>query len=163
VLRHLENLEVVLAPRPDKASALADVQAETGGLAEQLDGHRTLKDAAGHTRLDEFEAAKAACALLFLGLVGRGAAAPPLAGRAGADRGAGDATRGHRPGPPVRSGGTYSQDGADDRRAARRARPLGRSRARLSPERAQPSATGAHESVALPAEQGRPGGAGRAA
>jgi len=84
VLRHLENLEVVLAPRPDKASALADVQAETGGLAEQLDGHRTLKDAAGHTRLDEFEAAKAACALLFLGLVGRGVAEPALAGRGGA-------------------------------------------------------------------------------
>src|SRR5881396_2590555 len=74
VLRHLENLEV----------ALADVQAETGGLAEQLDGHRTLKDAAGHTRLDEFEAAKAACALLFLGLVGRGVAEPALAGRGGA-------------------------------------------------------------------------------
>src|SRR5437867_4378231 len=84
VLRHLENLEVVLAPRPDKASALADVQAETGGLAQQLDGHRTLKDAAGHTRLDEFEAAKAACALLFLGLVGRGVAEPALAGRGGA-------------------------------------------------------------------------------
>lgn len=84
VLRHLENLEVVLAPRPDKASALADVQAETGGLAQQLDGHRTLKDAAGHTRLDEFEAAKAACALLFLGLVGRGEAEPAIAGRGGA-------------------------------------------------------------------------------
>src|SRR2546428_308532 len=34
VLRHLENLEVVLAARPDKASELADVQAETGGLAQ---------------------------------------------------------------------------------------------------------------------------------
>ena len=84
VLRHLENLEVVLAARPDKASELADVQAETGGLAQQLDGHRTLKDAAGHTRLDEFEAAKVACALLFLGLVGRGVAEPAFAGRGGA-------------------------------------------------------------------------------
>jgi hypothetical protein len=84
VLRHLENLEVVLAPRPDKAAELADVQAETGGLGQQLDGHRTLKDAAGHTRLDEFEAAKVACALLFLGLVGRGVAEPAFAGRGGA-------------------------------------------------------------------------------
>ena len=83
VLRHLENLEVVLAPRPDKASELADVQAETGGLTQHLDGHRTLKDAAGHTRLDEFEAAKVACALLFLGLVGRGTAEPALAGPRG--------------------------------------------------------------------------------
>lgn len=76
VLRHLDNLEVVLAPRPDKASAIADIQAETGGLVEQLDGRRTLKEAAGRTRLDEFEAAKVASALLFLGLVGRGAAEP---------------------------------------------------------------------------------------
>jgi hypothetical protein len=73
VLRHLENLEVVLAPQPDKAAAIADVQAETGGLVEQLDGRRTLKEAAGRTRLDEFEAAKVACALLFLGLARRGA------------------------------------------------------------------------------------------
>ena len=86
VLRHLENLEVVLAPRRDKASELADAQAETGGLAQQLDGRRTLKDAAGHTRLDEFEAAKVACALLFLGLVGRGAAEPAVAGRGEASK-----------------------------------------------------------------------------
>jgi hypothetical protein len=86
VLRHLENLEVVLAPRPDKASELADVQAETGGLAQQLDGHRTLKDAAGHTRLDEFEAAKVACALLFLGLVGRGVAEPASTGGSAASK-----------------------------------------------------------------------------
>ena len=76
VLRHLDNLEVVLAPRPDKASAIAEIQAETGGLVEQLDGRRTLKEAAGQTRLDEFEAAKVASALLFLGLVGRGVAEP---------------------------------------------------------------------------------------
>jgi hypothetical protein len=86
VLRHLENLDVVLAPRPDKAPALADVQAETGGLVEQLDGRRTLKDAAGRTRLDEFEAAKVACALLFLGLVGRGAAEPASLERGGGDK-----------------------------------------------------------------------------
>src|SRR5256712_13170513 len=83
VLRHLDNLDVVLSAQPDKATAIADVQAETGGLAQQLDGHRTLKDAAGHTRLDEFEAAKVACALLFLGLVGRGVAVPAFACRRG--------------------------------------------------------------------------------
>ena len=90
VLRHLDNLEVVLAPRPDKAPALADVQAETGGLVDHLDGRRTLKEAAGGTRLDEFEAAKVACALLFLGLVGRGAAEPAFraAGKAELDLGA---------------------------------------------------------------------------
>jgi len=86
VLRHLENLEVVLAPRPDKASALAEVQAESGGLGEQLDGRRTLKEAAGRTRLDEFESAKIACALLFLGLVGRGAAEPAFLGRSGGNK-----------------------------------------------------------------------------
>jgi len=72
VLRHLENLEVVLVPLANRASALAELQAETGGLVEQLDGQRTLKEAASRTRLDEFEAAKVACALLFLGLAGRG-------------------------------------------------------------------------------------------
>ena len=90
VLRHLDNLEVVLAPRPDKASAIAEIQAETGGLVEQLDGRHTLKEAAGRTRLDEFEAAKVASALLFLGLVGRGATEPAFraAGNAELDLGA---------------------------------------------------------------------------
>src|SRR5438552_9200537 len=81
VLRHLDNLDVVLSAQPDKATAIADVQAETGGLVEQLDGHRTLKEAAGRTRLDEFEAAKVACSLLFLGLVGRGAVQPAFRAR----------------------------------------------------------------------------------
>ncbi len=90
VLRHLDNLDVVLSPRPDKAQALAEVQEETGGLAEQLDGRRTLKEAVGRTRLDDFEAAKVACALLFLGLAGRGAAEPAFrtAGNAELDLGA---------------------------------------------------------------------------
>jgi hypothetical protein len=85
VLRHLDNLEVVLAPRPDKASALAEVQGDTGGLVEQLDGRRTLKEAVGRTRLDDFEAAKVACALLFLGLLGRGAAEPAFRSGGGAE------------------------------------------------------------------------------
>jgi len=90
VLRHLDNLDVVLSPRPDKAQALAEVQGETGGLVEQLDGRRTLKEAVGRTRLDDFEAAKVACALLFLGLLGRGAAEPAFraAGNAELDLGA---------------------------------------------------------------------------
>ena len=90
VLRHLDNLEVVLAPRPDKAPALAEVQAETGGLVEQLDGRRTLKEAVSGTRLDEFEAAKVGCALLFLGLLRRGSMEPAFraAGSAELDLGA---------------------------------------------------------------------------
>ena len=76
VLRHLGNLEVVLAPRGDKSATLGELEAETGGLVEHLDGRRTLKEAAARTRLDEFEAAKIACALLFLGLASRAAAEP---------------------------------------------------------------------------------------
>jgi uncharacterized protein DUF4388 len=76
VLRHLEDLEVVLSAQADKSSALAELQADTGGLVDHFDSNRTLKEAASRTRLDEFEAAKVACALLFLGLVRRGAQAP---------------------------------------------------------------------------------------
>ena len=77
VLRHLDGLEVVLIPGPDLVPKLAELQPDGGGLPEQLDGKRTLKEAAGLTRLDEFEAAKVACALLFLGLVQRAPAEPP--------------------------------------------------------------------------------------
>jgi hypothetical protein len=69
VLRQLGSLEIVLAPVVGEQARLAEVQAETGSLGQQLDGHRTLKEAAALTRLDEFEAAKIACALLFLGIV----------------------------------------------------------------------------------------------
>jgi hypothetical protein len=75
VLRHLDGLEVVLAPAPDLAARLPELQPDAGGLPEQLDGKRSLKEAASLTRLDEFEAAKVACALLFLGLVERAPAA----------------------------------------------------------------------------------------
>ena len=77
VLRHLDGLEVVLIPGPDLVPKLADLQPDGGGLPEQFDGTRTLKEAAGLTRLDEFEAAKVACALLFLGLVQRAPAVTP--------------------------------------------------------------------------------------
>ncbi|HKC10699.1 MAG TPA: DUF4388 domain-containing protein, partial [Vicinamibacteria bacterium] len=71
VLRHLESLGVVLKPAEAMNSRLVEIGAETGGLPERLDGQRSLKEAASLTRLDEFEAAKVACGLLFLGLVTR--------------------------------------------------------------------------------------------
>src|SRR5262245_12647165 len=71
VLRHLGSLEVVLSPAPDPQSLLAEIHADLGGLVDVLDGRMTLKEAAARTRLDEFEAAKIACALLFLNLVER--------------------------------------------------------------------------------------------
>src|SRR4029078_11019733 len=43
---------------------------DIGSLLEHLDGSLTLKEAAAAARLDEFDAAKIACALLFLGFVG---------------------------------------------------------------------------------------------
>jgi septal ring-binding cell division protein DamX len=69
-LRHIE-LSTVLEPEPTGESALSEVRAEVWTLLERLDGSRTLKDAIALTRLDEFEAAKTACALLFLGIVRR--------------------------------------------------------------------------------------------
>jgi len=69
VLRHLTSLEVILAPKPSLATIRSEIQSEAGALPDQLDGTRTLKEAVSRTNLDEFEAAKIACALLFLGLV----------------------------------------------------------------------------------------------
>ena len=77
VLRHLDGLEVVLTPGTDLGARLPDLQPDAGGLPEQIDGKRTLKEVAALTRLDEFDAAKVACALLFLGLVERASAASP--------------------------------------------------------------------------------------
>jgi hypothetical protein len=75
VLRYLEGLEVLLQPSPDLEARLGDALSETGGLAEQLDGSRTLKEAAAAAGLDEFDAGKVACALLFLGVLERQGAA----------------------------------------------------------------------------------------
>ena len=69
VLRHLESLGVILAPTAEMGERIADLRPESGELPERFDGQRTLKEAASLTRLDEFEAAKIACALLFLGLL----------------------------------------------------------------------------------------------
>lgn len=67
VLRHLGGLDRVLRPAGDDGLR-EDLRPDCGGLLEVLDGSRTLKDATALTRLDEFEAAKLACGLLFLGL-----------------------------------------------------------------------------------------------
>jgi hypothetical protein len=67
-LRHL-GMETVLEPAPGSDGALAEVGADVSALLERLDGQRTLKEAIALTRLDEFEAAKTACAMLFLGIV----------------------------------------------------------------------------------------------
>jgi hypothetical protein len=69
VLRHLDSLAVVLKPTGDMAEKMAELRPEAGDLPERLDGQRTLKEAASLTRLDEFEAAKVACTLLFFQLV----------------------------------------------------------------------------------------------
>jgi hypothetical protein len=67
-LRHLE-LSSVLEPVREGEAALSEVRADVWPLLERLDGRRTLKDAIALTRLDEFEAVKTACAMLFLGIV----------------------------------------------------------------------------------------------
>ena len=71
-LRHLGgDMTAVLEAVPDGEEELTDVRAEVWPLLERLDGERTLQDAVALTRLDEFEAAKTACAMLFLGIVRR--------------------------------------------------------------------------------------------
>ena len=67
-LRHIE-LRTVLEPAPEGDATLTEIRADVWPLLERFDGQRTLKDAIALTRLDEFEAAKTACALLFLGVV----------------------------------------------------------------------------------------------
>jgi Domain of unknown function (DUF4388) len=76
-LRHLDSLEAVLTLTPGAQERLAEVLTETGRLGDFLDGTRSLKEAAAAARLDEFDAAKIACGLLFLGLATLGRAAAP--------------------------------------------------------------------------------------
>jgi hypothetical protein len=71
VLRYIESLGVVLAPAPDAQARIGEIRSEATPLLERLDGRRSLKDAVAQTRLDEFEAAKLACSLLFLGIIAR--------------------------------------------------------------------------------------------
>jgi hypothetical protein len=74
VLRHLGGMNVVLAPA--SGASVAEIQAEAAPLLAETDGKRSLKDAAARTSLDEFEAAKLACALLFLGLLTKSGETP---------------------------------------------------------------------------------------
>jgi tetratricopeptide (TPR) repeat protein len=87
VLRHLEGLDVVFAPSLQATGVVPELDSETENLLEEIDGEASLKEAAARSRLDEFEAAKIACALLFLGVIQRAqphaslvpGAPPPLA------------------------------------------------------------------------------------
>ena len=76
-LRHVD-METVLEAAPEGETALSEVRADVWPLLERLDGQRSLKDAIALTRLDEFEAAKTACAMLFLGIVRRKAGGQEL-------------------------------------------------------------------------------------
>src|SRR5262245_14678914 len=80
VLRHVESLGIVLASVPDWESRVSEIRGEAGPLLERLDGRRSLKEAVALTRFEEFEGAKVACGLLFLGLASKSDAAPAPAG-----------------------------------------------------------------------------------
>lgn len=71
VLRHLEGLDVTFAPSLAASGTVPELDGDAEDLLEQIDGASTLKEAASRTRLDEFDAAKIACALLFLGVIER--------------------------------------------------------------------------------------------
>lgn len=71
VLRHLEGLDVTFAPSLAATASVPELDGGAEDLLEQVDGTATLKEAAARTRLDEFDAAKIACALLFLGIIER--------------------------------------------------------------------------------------------
>jgi hypothetical protein len=71
VLRHIDGLDAILGPTSEMVPRLSEIEGEAGGLPQHLDGRRTLKEAAASARLEEFEAAKIASGLLFLGLVER--------------------------------------------------------------------------------------------
>jgi hypothetical protein len=79
VLRHLEGLDVVLTPVAEMKGKRPEVEAEAADLLSRLDGRTTLKNAAAGTKLDEFDAAKLACTLVFLGLLKRTDERPSLA------------------------------------------------------------------------------------
>lgn len=72
VLRHLDGMDVVLSERSNFQERLPEIESELGGLAPYLDGQRTLKEAASLAALDDFDAAKIGCGLVFLGLVDKG-------------------------------------------------------------------------------------------
>jgi WAS/WASL-interacting protein len=83
-LRHIE-LQSVLEPAPGGETALSEIRADVWPLLERLDGNRTLKEAIALTRLDEFEAVKTSCAMLFMRIVRRKNGAAPVAAAAEVD------------------------------------------------------------------------------
>jgi hypothetical protein len=72
VLRYLEGLDVRLTRTTAGGDRAEEVDDDAASLLPHLDGRTTLREAAARTRLEEFEAAKVACGLLFLGWVQRG-------------------------------------------------------------------------------------------
>jgi hypothetical protein len=77
VERHLGGLDVVLRPTTSAGERLRETFADVAGLSDAFDGRRTLREAAALARLDPFDAAKAACALLFLGSIEKASEAAP--------------------------------------------------------------------------------------
>jgi hypothetical protein len=75
VLRHIDSLQTVLSPTPELAEGAASLEGELGSLPQCVDGQRTIKEVAEAAGMDDFETAKLACALLFLGWVQTGASA----------------------------------------------------------------------------------------
>ncbi len=71
VLRHLESLHAVLTPGVEIGRVVAEVEADFGPALRLFDGRHSVKDVASQAHLDDFDAAKAACGLLFLGALER--------------------------------------------------------------------------------------------
>jgi len=73
--RHLDSLDAVLVPTPALAVSASELQGEDRGLAGQIDGRRSVRQAAAGAGLEDDEAGRIACGLLFLGLLERSRAA----------------------------------------------------------------------------------------
>ena len=62
-------MSTILEAVPEGEPVLPDLRSRFLPLLQQLDGRRTLEDAAGVAGLDELEATRIACAMLFPGIV----------------------------------------------------------------------------------------------
>jgi len=69
VLRHVESLQSVLAPLASGDAAAEELRSEIGELLDQFDGQQTLKEVATAAGTEDFDTARVACALLFLGVL----------------------------------------------------------------------------------------------
>jgi hypothetical protein len=76
VLRYLEGLDDRLKRTAASGDRGGEIDDDAASLLPHLDGRTTLREAAARARLEEFEAAKVACGLLFLGWVDRNQHAP---------------------------------------------------------------------------------------